>query len=174
MIVGAMAQNNVLGLGPCSRTLTSPRRETRLRWSKLQASSVGDKRKKVQGRTPLWTRQTQTKFILKQLKYTPWTREREENSKYLRKNYHHHIKCTAATFLAAFMWRRLLNSAALTVTTHRGLKEVSDGMGTQVGIQVINKCNVQMIRKSLFNVEKPPWRGGRRKKDRIREYVKEP
>jgi len=54
------------------------------------------------------------------------------------------------------MWRRPLNSAALAVATHRELKGVSDGMGTQVGIQVINKCKVQMIRKSLYNVEKPP------------------
>ena len=172
--MGARAQNNILGLRPYPRTLTSPRREIQLRWSTLQASSVGDKGKKVRGRTPPRTRQTQTKCILKQLKYTPWTREREENSKYLRKSCHHNIKCTAATFLAALMWRRLLNSAALTAATHRGLKEVSDGMGTQVRIQVINKCKVQIIKKSLFNVEKPPWRGGRRKKDRIWEYVKEP
>jgi len=46
-----MAQNNVLGLGPCPRTLTSLRRETRLRLSTLQASSVGDKEKKVWGGT---------------------------------------------------------------------------------------------------------------------------
>ena len=159
MIVGARAQNNVLGLGPCLKTLTSPRRKTWFKWSTLQASSVGDKGKKVRGRTPSRTRQTQTKCILKQLKYAPWTREREENSKYLRKSCHYHIKCTAATFLAALMWRRPLNSAALVAATHRGLKRVSDGMGTQVGIQVINKCKVQIIRKSLYNVEKPPWRG---------------
>ena len=30
--------------------------------------------------------------------------------KYLRKNCHHRIKCTAAAFLAALMWRRPLNS----------------------------------------------------------------
>ena len=29
--VGTMAQNNVLGIGPYPRTLTSPRRETRLK-----------------------------------------------------------------------------------------------------------------------------------------------
>ena len=158
-----MAQNNVLGLRPYPRTLTSPRRETRFRWSTLQASSVGDKGKKVRGGTPPRTQQTQTKCILKQLKYAPWTYEREENSKYLRKNCHHHIKYTAATFLAALMWRRPLNSAALTAATHRRLKGVSDRMSTQVGIQVINKCKVQMIRKSLYNVEEPPWRRGRKR-----------
>ena len=160
-----MTQNNVLGLGPCSRTLTSPRRETQLRWSTLQASSVGDKGKKIRGGTPPRTRKTQTKCILKQLKYAPWTREREENSKYLRKSCHHHIKCTATTFLAALMWRRPLNNAALAATTHRELKWVSDGIGAQVGVQVINKCKVHMIRKSLYNLEKPQWRRDRKKEE---------
>ena len=132
--MGTMGQNNVLGLEPCPRTLTSPRRETRLRWSTLQASSVGDKEKKVWGGTPPRTRQTQTKCMLKQSKYAPWTHEREENLKYLRKNCHHHIKCTAATFLATLMWRKPLNSAALTAATHRGLKGVFDGMSAQVGV----------------------------------------
>ena len=65
IIVGARAQNSVLGLEPYPRTLTSPRRETWLRWSMLQASSVGDKGKKVRGGTPPRTWQTQTKCILK-------------------------------------------------------------------------------------------------------------
>ena len=68
--------------------------------------------------------------------------ERERNSKYLRKNCDHSIKCTAATFLAALMWREPLNSAILATTTHKKVKGVSDGMGTQVGIQMINKCKV--------------------------------
>ena len=63
-------------------------------------------------------------------------------SKYLRKSFHYHIKCIVATFLAALMWRRPLNSVALAAATHRWLKGVSDRMGTQVGIQVINKCKV--------------------------------
>ena len=89
----------------------------------------------------------------------------EENSKYLRKNYHHHIKYTAATFLAALIWRRPLNSAALAATTHIGLKGVSDRMGAQVGVQVTNKCKLQMTRKSLYNVEKPTGKKGRKKKE---------
>ena len=86
----------------------------------------------------------------------------ERKLKYLRKNYHHHIKCAATTFLTALMWRRPLNSAALAATTHRRLKWVSDGIGTQVGTQMINKCKVQMTRKELYNLEEPPWdeRGG--------------
>ena len=54
------------------------------------------------------------------------------------------------------MWKRPLNSAVLAAATHKGLKGVSDEMGAQVGVQVINKCKVQMIRDSLYNVEKPP------------------
>ena len=63
------------------------------------------------------------------------------------------------------MWRRPLNSAALAAATHTGLKGVSDGVGAQVGVQVINKCKVQMIRKSLDNVEKLPRRGGSKKEE---------
>ena len=129
-----MVQNNVLGLGPCPRTLTIPRRETWLRWSTLQTSSLGNKGENVQGGTSPRTQKTQTKCIFKWLKYTPWTREREENSKYLRKSCHHHIKCTIATFLVALMWRRLLNNVALATATHKGLKGVSDWMGAQVGV----------------------------------------
>ena len=62
--------------------------------------------------------------------------EKEGNSKYLRKNYYHHIKCIAATFLTAFMWRRPLNNIGLATTTYRKLKGVSDGIGTQVWIQI--------------------------------------
>ena len=54
------------------------------------------------------------------------------------------------------MWRRLLNSVALAAATHKGLKGVSDGMGAQVEVQMINKCKAQMIRKNLYNAKKPP------------------
>ena len=153
-----------LGLGPCPRTPTSSRRETWLRWSTLQASSLGNKGKKVRGGTSPRTRQTQTKCIFKRLKYTPWTREREENSKYLMESCYYHIKCIVATFLAALMWRRLLNSVALAAATHKGLKGVSDGMSAQVEVQMINKCKAQMIRKSLYNVKKPLWSRGRKRR----------
>ena len=52
--------------------------------------------------------------------------------KYLRKSYYHRIECSAANSLAAFMWRRPLNSAALAALTHRGLVRVFDGTSTQV------------------------------------------
>ena len=76
--------------------------------------------------------------------------------KYLRENCYHRIECTAATFLAAFMWRRLLNSAALATTTHIKLKKVSDGIDTKVRSQMINKCRVMMVRKELYNVRDHP------------------
>ena len=39
-------------------------------------------------------------------------------------------------------------------------------MGNQVGIQVINKCKIQMIRKDLYNMEELPWSGGQKKSER--------
>ena len=74
------------------------------------------------------------------------------NTKYFRKNCHHHIKCTTTTFLAALMWRKPLNSVALTTTTHKGLKEVSDRMGAQVEAWMINKCKAQLAKRGLYNV----------------------
>ena len=50
--------------------------------------------------------------------------------KYLRKSCCHHIEYSTANFLAAFMWRRPLNSAALTTPTHRGPEGVSDETNT--------------------------------------------
>ena len=50
------------------------------------------------------------------------------------------------------MWRRALNSVVLATATHKGLKEVSDGMGAQVEAWMINKCKAQMIKKDLYNV----------------------
>jgi len=52
--------------------------------------------------------------------------------KYLRKNCCHRIKCPAANFLTAFMWRRPLNSATLATTTHRKPERVFDGTSTRV------------------------------------------
>ena len=72
--------------------------------------------------------------------------------KYLRKSCYHRIECTAATFLAAFMLRRPLNSAVLTTTTHRKPERVSDGTGTKVRAQMINKCRIKMVQRELYNI----------------------
>ena len=80
---------------------------------------------------------------------------RKGTQKYLRKSYYHHIKCTETTFLAAFMWRRPLNNAALATTTHKKLKRVSDGMSIQVRAQTINKCRIMMVQRELYNARDP-------------------
>ena len=56
----------------------------------------------------------------------------KETKKYLRESCYHRIKCTTTTFLTTFMWKRPLNSATLANVTHRKLKRMSDGIGTQV------------------------------------------
>ena len=70
---------------------------------------------------------------------------RRGTQKYQRESCYHRIECIAATFLAAFIWRRPLNSAALATTTHKKPKRVSNGTCTQVRAQMINKCRVKMV-----------------------------
>ena len=82
--------------------------------------------------------------------------------KYLRKSCYHCIECSATNFLAAFMWRRPLNSAALATTTHRKLEGVFDGINTQVVTQMTNKCKIKIVQKKLYNVGDPPWLGDRK------------
>ena len=72
--------------------------------------------------------------------------------KYLRKNCYHRIECPAANFLAAFMWRRPLNSATLATTTHRKPKMVSDVTSTQVVAQMIDKWRIKIAQRGLYNV----------------------
>ena len=79
---------------------------------------------------------------------------KKETQKYLRKSCYYRIKCIVATFLAAFILRRPVNSAA--ITTHIRLKGVSDRTGTQVGTQMINKCRIEITQKELYNVRDPP------------------
>ena len=55
-------------------------------------------------------------------------------NEYLRKNCYQQIKCTVANSLAAFMWKRLLNSTALVTLTHKGSERVFDGTSTQVAV----------------------------------------
>ena len=85
-----------------------------------------------------------------------------EARKYLKKSYYHRIECPVSNFLAAFMWRRPLNSAALATTTHRKPEEASDGTSTQVVAQMTNKCRIKIVQKELYNVRDPPWIGDRK------------
>ena len=75
---------------------------------------------------------------------------RKGTRKYLRESCYHRIICTATIFLAAFMWRRPLNSAVLATITHRKPKRVSDGTGTQVKTQMTNKCRIKMIQRYIY------------------------
>ena len=57
---------------------------------------------------------------------------RKGTQKYLRESCYHHIEYTAATFLAAFMWIKPLNSVALATTIHKKPKMVSNEISTQI------------------------------------------
>ena len=81
---------------------------------------------------------------------------RKKSQKYLRKSCYRRIKCTTATFLTTFMWRRPLNNTVLATTTHKKPEKMSDGIGTQVRAQTINKCRIKMIQNELYNVRDPP------------------
>ena len=87
--------------------------------------------------------------------------------KNLRESCYHRIKCNATTFLAAFMWRRPLNSTALATTNHRKPGGVSDGTSTQVKVQMIDKCKIKMARRELYNVRNLPWGRDRKNRERI-------
>ena len=76
--------------------------------------------------------------------------------KYLRESCYRRIKCITATLLAVLMWRRPLNNVVLAITTHRKPKRVSDGTGTQIRAQMINKCRIKMIQRELYNVRDLP------------------
>ena len=93
--------------------------------------------------------------------------KRMTTRKYLRKSCCHRIKCPATNFLAAFMWRRPLNSAALVTTIHRKLERVSNGTITQVVAQMINKCRIKIVQEELYNVRDPPWIGDREKERKL-------
>ena len=82
-------------------------------------------------------------------------RRRKETQKYIRKSCYHHIKCIVITFLAAFMWRKHLNSEVLATTTYKKPGEVFDGIGTQVISQTVNKCRAKLIKRELYNVMNP-------------------
>ena len=76
---------------------------------------------------------------------------------YLRESCYHCIECPTANFLAAFMWRRPLNSAVLATTTHRRLERVSNGTSTQIVTQMIDKCRIKIVQRELYNIRGPSW-----------------
>ena len=88
-------------------------------------------------------------------------------NEYLRKNCYHRIECSITNSLAAFMWRRSLNSAALVAPTHRRPVRMSDGTSTQVMAWTIDKWRAKIIQREIDNV-RDSWE----KRDRKREREK--
>ena len=80
---------------------------------------------------------------------------RMEARKYLRESCCHRIECSATNFLAAFMWKRLLNSTALTIPTHKGTEKVSDATSTQAVDCMINKWRAKIIGREIYNIRDP-------------------
>ena len=66
---------------------------------------------------------------------------------------YHYIKCTVATFLAAFIWKGPQNNVTLAITTYRKPQEMSNGTGTHVEAWMINKCKISMVQQGIYNVE---------------------
>ena len=54
------------------------------------------------------------------------------------------------------MWIGLANSVTLAITTHRKIGEMSDGTGTHVKVQMINKRKVLMTSRGLYKRRESP------------------
>ena len=70
------------------------------------------------------------------------------------------------------MWRGPVNNAALATTTHRKMKEVSDGTNTQVRVQIINKCKTLMASRRLYKKGSPHEEEREKKRGRTEEQYK--
>ena len=87
------------------------------------------------------------------------------------------LNAKTATLLAAFIWRRRLNSVFLANATHRRSGNVADGTSTQVKVQMINRCKVKMSQKELYKLKDSPQKrrggggGGKRGKKKERTFV---
>ena len=66
------------------------------------------------------------------------------------------IKCRKATFSASLMWRRQANSVSLASATHRKIRKMSDGIDTQVKVQMVNKCKVLINLRRLYKRRRSP------------------
>ena len=49
-----------------------------------------------------------------------------------------------------------MNSVALATTTHRKTGRMSDGIGTQLKVQMINKCKTLMTSRGLYKRRESP------------------
>ena len=87
--------------------------------------------------------------------------------KYLRKSCYHRIECSSTDSLAAFMWTRPLNSAALVASTHREPMRVSNRTSTQVVVWTIDKWRAKIIQREIYNLRDPRGKGDRKIKRKI-------
>ena len=78
-----------------------------------------------------------------------------------RRSHNYRIKWRKATFSAPLMWKRQANSVSLANATHRKIRKISDGTGTQVKVQMDNKCKVLINLRRLYKGRKSPWRRDR-------------
>ena len=107
----------------------------------------------------------------KQMRVIRWasqSRKKEENVRRLGGNHNCCIKCKEATFPAALMWRRQTNSVTLANATHRKIEWMSNRIGTQVKVQMVNKCKTLINLRRLYKRRKSPWSGDWRKEGRKR------
>ena len=130
----AKAPNHGMGLGPhLGRLAMSEERKWMLKGFPTQVSWIGVRLKDGPRRNAssdvmsmaqtctLSARRTHPNRHQQQ-RCIPQTRRKEGNVRYPRRGCCYRIKCVAATFLAALMWRGPVNSAVLATTTHRRLK----------------------------------------------------
>ena len=54
------------------------------------------------------------------------------------------------------MWRRQANSITLASATHRKIRKMSDGIDTQVKVQMVNKCKVLINLRRLYKRRRSP------------------
>ena len=83
-------------------------------------------------------------------------RKKEESVRCPGRNHNCRIKYKEATFPAALMWRRQVNSVTLANATHRKIRWMSDGTGTQVKVQMVNKCKSFINLRRLYKRRKSP------------------
>ena len=67
------------------------------------------------------------------------------------------------------MWRRQANSVIFATATHRKVRWMSDGTGTQVKIQMINKWKALITLRRLYKRRDPHEEGiGKKKRKKER------
>ena len=64
-----------------------------------------------------------------------------------------------------------MNSAALATTTHRKMEGMSDGISTQVGVRIINKCKATMASRRLYKKGSPHEEGHTKKRRRTEKEL---